>query len=114
MDHNRLLELSAVVLNEVRTLVKADDPSAFRLTDPIVDSGSPSAQTFGDNRVGDSDYKLWIRLLRLHSSAQSLVDRRPGALDDLRERIVEFEKLLPTGVSLGGGGRDVSGYATSD
>jgi hypothetical protein len=114
MDHDRLLELSAVVLKEVKTLLKMGDPSAFLLTDPIFESGSPSAQTFGDNRAGDSDYELWIRLLRLHSSAQSLVDRRPGALADLKERIVEFERSLPTGASLGDGGGDVSGYATSD
>ena len=114
MDHSRLLELSAVVLQEVKTLLKTGDPSAFPLTDPIVDSGSPSAQTFADNRAGDSDYKLWIRLLRLHSSARSLVDHRPGALADLREQIVEFEKFVPTRAGFADGGGDVSRYATSD
>jgi hypothetical protein len=114
MDHNRLQEISALVLLEAKTLLRMDDPSAFVLTDPIVDSGAPSAQTFGDDRAGDSDYKLWIRLLRLHGSAQSFIDQRPGASADLCERISEFERLLPLATSRSDGGAAGSGYARPD
>jgi hypothetical protein len=114
MDHNRLQKLSALVLREAKTLLSTGDPSALSLTDPIVDSGAPSAQTFADNRAGDSDYQLWIRLLRLHDSAQSFVDRRPGASADLQERIGEFERYLLAGASQSSGNANQSGYASPD
>jgi hypothetical protein len=110
MDHNRLQELSALVLGEAKALLNTGDPSALSLTDPIVDSGAPSAQTFADDRAG----QLWIRLLRLHDSAQSFVDRRPGASADLQERIGEFERYLLAGAGQGGGNANQSGYASPD
>ena len=114
MDHNRLQKLSALVLGEAKTLLSTGDPSALSLTDPIVDSGAPSAQTFADNRAGDSDYQLWIRLLRLHDSAQSFVDRRPGAWADLQERIGEFERHLLAGASKSSGNANQSDTQVRD
>ncbi len=99
MNHRRLSELSALLLQETKSLLASGDPSAFTMKDPVLDSGSPRAETFGDNRNGDADYQLWIRLLRLHSSAQRFVDEGERARTGLQEQILEFEKLLPSAAS---------------
>jgi hypothetical protein len=99
MDHKRLKDLSTIVLREAKSLLATGDRSAFALTDPVLDSGKPRAQTFSDGRVGDDDYELWIRLLRLHSSARSFVDLGGKARVDLEHEIIEFEKLLSPGLS---------------
>jgi hypothetical protein len=111
MNHRRLKELSVLLLREAKSLLASGDPSAFTLTDPVLDSGSPKAQTFGDSRGGDSDYELWIRLLRLHGSAQRFVDQGEGALAGLQEQILDFEKLL-SAVSRKDGGATESRGAT--
>ena len=94
MDHKRLKQLSALLLREAKALVASRDASALRVTDPVLDSGSPRAQTFGDDGTGDSDYQLWIRLLQIHCSAQRFIDQGETARAGLQEEIVELEKLL--------------------
>jgi hypothetical protein len=94
MDHKRLKHLSALLLREAKALVASRDASALRVTDPVVDSGSPRAQTFGDDGTGDSDYQLWIRLLQLHCSAQRFIDQGETARAGLQEQIIEIENLL--------------------
>jgi len=94
MDHKRLKHVSALLLREAKALVASRDASALRVTDPVVDSGSPRAQTFGDDGAGDSDYQLWIRLLQLHCSAQRFIDQGETARAGLQEQITEIENLL--------------------
>jgi hypothetical protein len=94
MDHERLKDLSTIILREAKSLLATGDRSAFVLTDPVLDSGSRRAQTFSDGRAGDDDYEIWVRLLRLHSSARTFVDLGGKAVVDLEHEIIEFEKLL--------------------
>jgi hypothetical protein len=94
MDQKRLKTLSALLLREAKALVASSDASALRVTDPVLDSGSPRAQTFGDDCAGDSDYQLWIRLLQLHCSAQRFIDQGEAARAGLQEQITEIENLL--------------------
>jgi hypothetical protein len=94
VDRKRLNDLSTIVLREARSLLATGDRSAFVLTDPVLDSGTRRAQTFGDNRSGGNDYEIWIRMLRLHSSARNFVDHGGEAAVDLEQQIIEFEKLL--------------------
>jgi hypothetical protein len=94
VDRKRLNDLSTIVLQEARTLLATGDRSDFVLTDPVLDSGTRRAQTFGDN-----DYEIWIRMLRLHSSARNFVDHGGEAAVDLEQQIIEFEKLLSPGSS---------------
>jgi hypothetical protein len=101
MDHGRLKELAVTLLREAKLLAASDDASAsaIRVTDPILDSGSPRAQSFGDDRAGDSDYKLWIQLLQLHCAAQKFIDHGESARASLQEQIVQFDKLLRVGAN---------------
>jgi len=94
VDHKRLKDLSTIVLREAKSLLATGDRSAFVLTDPVLDSGERRAQTFSDSHAGDGDYEVWIRLLRLHSSARTFVDHGGEAVVDLQDQIIEFEKLL--------------------
>jgi hypothetical protein len=94
MDQRRLKQLSALLLREAKALVASSDASALRVTDPVLDSGSPRAQTFGDDCAGDSDYQLWIRLLQLHCSAQRFIDQGEAARPGLQEQITEVQNLL--------------------
>jgi hypothetical protein len=96
MDHKRLKKISALLLREAKALVASREPSALRVTDPVLDSGSPRAQTFGDDGTGDADYQLWIRLLQLHCSAQRFIDQGETARAALQEQIVDIENLLRT------------------
>src|ERR1700685_1843187 len=94
VDHERLKDLSTIVLREAKSLLATGDRPPFVLTDPVVDSGTRRAQTFSDSCAGDGDYEVWIRLLRLHSSARNFVDHGGETVANLRLQIIEFEKLL--------------------
>lgn len=94
MDDEHLRQLAAVVLQEAKSLLESSDPSTIKLTDPVLESGRRSAQSFTDNRAGDVDYDLWIRLLQLHCSARQFLDREPDAPTILKEQIAEVEKLV--------------------
>ena len=104
MDHNRLQELSALVFKEAKTLLSTGDPSAFRLTDPIVDSGKPECSDLRRQ----SSRRLGLQTLDSPASTAQTPRRAwwiaaRARWHDLRERIVEFERHLPTGASLGSG-----------
>src|SRR5208337_15365 len=94
LDQKKQKQLSALLLREAKALVASSDASALRVTDPVLDSGSPRAQTFGDDCAGDSDYQLWIRLLQLHCSAQRFIDQGEAARPGLQEQITEIQNLL--------------------
>jgi hypothetical protein len=99
LDRKRLKDLSTIILREAKSLLATSDRSNFVLTDPVLDSGTRRAQTFSDGHAGDDDYEVWIRLLRLHSSARNFVDQGGKAAADLEHEIIEFEKLLSPGSS---------------
>jgi len=94
MDHEQLKQLAAVVLQEAKSLLESSNRAAIKLTDPVAESGRPSAQGFTDNRAGDVDYELWIRLLQLHCAARHFLGKEPDSLPILKEQIAEVEKLV--------------------
>lgn len=105
MDHRRLRQLSAIVLKEAKALLTTGDRSDLVLTDPVLtdpvlESGKRMAQSFSDSQAGDADYEVWIRLLRLHSSARNFVDGGEEAAAGLNQEITELERLLSPDASI--------------